>query len=194
MIATLILAAGASTRMGEPKQLLKWKESTLIRTVAEQALSLGRGPVALVLGAVVEQVELALHDLPVETILNADWNRGMGTSVRKGIEVLMGKHRDLSGVMILVCDQPRISSEKYESLLATFEGSPEKIAAASYAGGVGVPAIFPKWIFSELLLLPDDAGARKIIVRHAPSSVVTIEIPEASLDIDTPEDYRSSIS
>lgn len=194
MIATLIVAAGASTRMGSPKQLLKWGDSTLIRTIAERALRLDRGPVAVVLGAVVDPIRRALDGLPIDPIFNPEWSRGMGTSVRAGVKGLQGQYPNLSGIFIMLCDQPRIPHERYERLLSTFEASRERIVAASYGESSGVPAIFPKWAFDEMSQLPDEAGAKKIIARHAPSAVVAIDIPEASWDIDTPEDYSASLS
>jgi molybdenum cofactor cytidylyltransferase len=187
MTGVIVLAAGNSSRMGQPKQLLPFRGSTLLRHAAEIALTTGLGPVLIVLGSDAERCRLALEELDVRVVLNADWEQGMGTSIRAGIEALESGTPDLDGSLILLHDQPAISGARLRELVAARESNDLAVASV-YDNTIGVPAFFVRDLFKELRQLNGHQGARKILEKHAPR-VRQFDMPEAGEDIDTPSDY-----
>ncbi len=189
-VACILLAAGGSTRLGSPKQLLEYGGRTLLRRAAVVALESACRPVVVVLGSGAESLCAELAGLDVRIVVNADWERGMGGSVRLGISGLIDDP-EVDGVLLALCDQPLIEAESLERLLQAWNaGRPRAIAAASYNETVGVPAVFGREHFAELAALPDAAGAKPILQRHA-GNVVTVPMPEAAIDIDTREQYQA---
>lgn len=182
-LAGLVLAAGASTRLGRPKQLVLYRRLTLIEHVVNHALEYCGAGIVVVTGAYREQVNKALGALPVETIYNPDWREGMGSSVRTGV---MRIDRDCRAIMLMLCDQPTISRADLSSLVNAWTSRPEHIAAAEYAGTWGVPAIFPKSFREDLLCLSGEQGAKRII--NGAPCISTVKIPSAEFDVDTPDD------
>ncbi len=190
--AVLILAAGASRRMGRPKQLLPWKNQPLIRYVTEQALALSKRPVLVITGAYSDMVCQALQDKPVELAHCADWASGMGHSLAFGIARLEVLYPEVSGVMVLLSDQPLVKTEYLERLSAEFTKQGAKgIVASSYAQTLGPPLVFYRDFFPALKALQGDRGARMLLERFA-SEVHPIPFPEGALDWDTPEDLEHS--
>ncbi len=184
-IGVVLLAAGGSARLGSPKQLLVYRGKTLLRRAAETALATGCRPVVAVLGRDADALRAELTGLDVRPVDNPDWSRGMGTSVRLGVAALGGH---AAAALLILCDQPLVSAEKLAGLIAAFCGG-AGIAAAAYGGTVGVPVIFARAYFGELLALPDDAGAKPMLRRHR-DAVVAVPLPEAAADIDTREQYE----
>jgi len=189
-IAILILAAGKSARMGRPKQLLLWKGQPLLRHVAEVALSVPQAAVHVVLGANQELVAASLHGLPVKLCPNDCWQEGMGSSVRAGVRAVLDEKPATSAVLILLCDQPLITTELLQEMIRRHQEGAE-IVAASYRETLGVPALFGASLYPELLALQGDQGAKKIIQRHQEQTAV-VPFPEAGLDLDTFEDYEQA--
>lgn len=190
--AILILAAGASRRMGRPKQLLPWKNQPLIRYVAGQALALPKRPVLVITGAYSDLVCHALQDMPVELAHCADWASGMGHSLAFGIARLEVLCPEVSGVMVLLSDQPLVEAGYLERLGVQFEKQGAKgIVASSYAQTLGPPLVFSRDFFPELKALRGDRGARMLLERFA-TEVHPIPFPEGALDWDTPEDLEHS--
>jgi molybdenum cofactor cytidylyltransferase len=187
MIGVLVLAAGESTRMGRPKQLLPYRGSTLLRHAAETALAANLGPVLVVLGAEAERCREALEELEIRTVTNPDWRQGMGSSIRVGVGELERLLPPVGGVLILLHDQPAVSAERLRELVAARRE--DLIVAAGYGDVVGVPAYFRRALFGELQALDGVAGARKIIEDHR-DRVRRFELPEARFDLDTPADYE----
>ena len=192
-VGGVLLAAGGSTRLGTPKQLLTYRGRTLLRRAAETALAAGCRPVAAVLGSGAERLRAELAGLDVRIVDNPDWTRGMGTSVRLGLAALEGPAdaEALDGVLLTLCDQPLVTAEKLAGMLERFRrlDSPGgSIVAAAYNGTVGVPVLFGRTHFEELRVLPADAGAKPILRRHR-DRAVPFPLPEAATDIDTPEQY-----
>ncbi len=186
-IGLIILAAGGSTRLGTPKQLLEYGGKTLIRRAAETALATPFRPVIVVLGAEAARVKEALAGLDVLTIENPAWPSGMGSSIRAGMSLL----RDADAVLLTLCDQPLIQPAHLEMLAAScVAGQPCSMAAASYQGAVGVPALFSRAHFEELSALADGEGAKRLLSRHA-SSLITVPLPAAAIDVDTREQYEA---
>jgi molybdenum cofactor cytidylyltransferase len=186
-VAALILAAGGSTRMGSPKQLLPIGDHSLIRHVVDVAISAGCSPIRVVLGAESETIIKQLEIPNVEILLNPDWSHGIGTSIRAGMAHLPPT---IDAILILLCDQPLITPDHLRALIAAHKQQKKPLCACLYPdGSAGPPALFAKSYFPKLLALPDDAGAKRILAQN-PTDLATIPIPEAAIDLDTPQDYQ----
>ena len=162
----IILAAGSSSRMGKPKQLLAFEGTTLLNRVMSLACQSSDNPVIVVLGANADVIKENLTVSRAEVIVNEGWEEGMASSLRKGLAVMNEKHPEVDGVLILVGDQPYLNNQHIEQLLEAQNKSGLPIAACSYAGIMGTPALFYKTIFPELMLLEGDIGAKKIIEKR----------------------------
>jgi molybdenum cofactor cytidylyltransferase len=184
-IAGLVLAAGSSSRLGRPKQLLPVDGVPLVRRAALAALNSSCERVFIVVGANRTAVIRAIADLNVEIICNRGWQEGIGGSVRTGIGTI-GRTPDYDAALLMLVDQIRIDSEHLESLIAAFRRH-QQIAASGYDSILGVPALFPRRYFGELRQLRGDSGAKGLLGKYA-SSIVSIPCPEASVDVDTPAD------
>ncbi len=187
-IGIIILAAGASSRLGTPKQLLQFQNKTLIRRAVETAIETNYKTV-VVLGANFELINAEIEDLEIEICFNENWQSGMSSSLKTGLKKILEIAPNLSAVIISLCDQPFINSSVFNNLITTFEKTNAPIVASEYAATVGVPALFSRSMFDELLNLSADEGARKIIKKHL-ASVEKISVPQAEIDIDTAEDYQ----
>ena len=194
-IAAVVLAAGGSTRLGSPKQLLAYGEKSLLRGAAESVLATPCTPVLVILGSGAEGLQDELDGLRTIIKVNPEWGKGMGTSVRLGVETLDALAPGLDGVLLTLCDQPSVESGALGRLLAAFEraASPTALVAAAYNGTVGVPAVFGRAYFDALCTLPDDTGAKPVLMKHR-ASVIQVPLPEAVTDIDTREQYERFIA
>jgi len=143
----LILAAGASSRLGQPKQLLQVNGESLVRRTVRLAAETGCSPVCVVVGAHAEQVTAELRSLKTVTFFNADWREGIGSSVRCGVASLLQMDPSVSNIILLVCDQVRLSADVLQELRSMNDSHGSDIIASEYAGTLGVPAIFPKEFF-----------------------------------------------
>jgi molybdenum cofactor cytidylyltransferase len=188
-IGAIILAAGASTRMGEPKQLLPVGGKPLVARAAEAALASPVWPVIVVLGANAELIRPSLTRLPVLTVENTAWAEGMAASIRAGIAALEQFSRTIDGALLALCDQPAFSPAVINRLLAAQLDSGRSIVAARYAGRDGAPAIFLRRHFGALAALTGEAGARSLL--HPGADLVAVELPELACDVDTREDYAA---
>lgn len=192
-IGAVILAAGASTRMGTPKQLLEYRGETLLRRAAHAALKAGCSPVVVVMGAHAELLREELRGLDVLEAKNPHWASGMGSSVRVGVEAVVEADAGVAAVVLMLCDQPFVTSEVVAGLVATYRKSARPIVASQYGGSFGVPALFSKSFLEELARLEDGAGAKQIIQRHLPQ-VHLLPFPGGETDVDTPEDFARLLS
>jgi molybdenum cofactor cytidylyltransferase len=195
----LIIAAGQSKRLGEPKQLLKYNGQSFINRLIDTVNVAVNFPITLVLGANAEKIEKQLENTTLDIVINKDWEEGMASSIRVGLDHLIQKHekldskgRQLDGVMILVCDQPFIQAEHISSLLHLQQSTLLPIAACYYAQVLGTPALFHKSIFKDLLALKGDIGAKKII-NAKEKEVAKLHFENGVIDIDTMEDYLKYI-
>lgn len=187
-VAAIILAAGASLRMGRPKQLLDWGGRALVRVVAEAALAARLDPVLVVVGAAHAQVHAALQGLPLRVVVNSDYARGQSTSLRAGIAALGAELVD--GALVLLGDQPFVTVDLIERIVAEWRASGAPIAAPTYAGQRGNPVLFARAAFPELLAIQGDQGARRMLAGNpARVHLVSFDDPRPLADIDTPEDY-----
>ena len=190
-IAVLILAAGASIRMeGGPKQLLPWKDTTLLGHAIQQANQLSE-QVIVVLGAYADEIGQTLPK-DVTIVENPNWKKGMGSSISIGIEYLLQTEINASGLLIILADQPFLDATYLDKMAQKFKNNPCKIAATAYGDRVGVPAIFHSSLFPELAKLDEDFGARHIIENHK-GDVITVFPKGKEIDIDTLKQYNQSI-
>jgi molybdenum cofactor cytidylyltransferase len=187
-VGIVLLAAGGSTRMGRPKQLLALAGQSLVRRAAEAAIESGCGPVVVMVGACAGEVRGEVAGLAVEVVLNEDWERGIGTSIRRGIAALMTKAERPGAAVIMLCDQPNVTAGVLGRLLTEYEKGDSAVVAAGYEETLGPPVVVSSELFPALLALPDDRGAKAIWLEH-PEMVHRVECPEAGMDLDTPEDY-----
>lgn len=185
--AILILAAGNSSRMGKTKQLLPYKNATLLEWAIEQAQKSVVKNVFCLLGANKEVIEKQLTSNIVEIIYNPNYKDGLSTSIVKGIEFLLNYNFD--SVLIMLADQPHVTSEYLNSLIEASKNNPSKLIASNYQGSVGVPAIFPKNYFNDLLDLKGDKGAKNFLLQQN-NNVIKVNSTQNLLDIDTSEDYQ----
>lgn len=192
-IAQLILAAGASTRMGEPKQLLPWKDTTLIGNAIRQSVALKNVSTFVVLGAYYELIQKEINHLPITVLNNMNWKLGMGTSIQLGVRAILDKDSSFDAVLISLIDQPLIQTADYQGLIADFLKSSKSIIASDLGNRIGVPAIFSKSIFKELMTLKEDFGARYIIQKNK-EQVKTIPLTDQGIDIDTKQQYQKVMS
>jgi len=181
---SILLAAGASTRFGSPKQLLRVAGRPLLHTLATRAAEVTGGALIVVLGAGADELAPLLKHSPGSVVINQDWREGLASSIRAGIARLPST---CAGALLLLADQAAVTADDLQRLAGTWRKQPQYIAAASYDGTTGVPAIFPRALFRALAELRGDVGARTLLRRNA-DRVVRVSMPSAALDVDTPED------
>lgn len=175
-VAAIVLAAGGSSRLGRPKQLVRIGSETLLERAVRVAREAGCAPVIVVVGAGAEQIVKQTWLGDAVAVRNEAWEQGMASSIRTG---LAGVPAGASGVVLMVCDQPAVHASHLRLLM----GAPERVRASRYAGRNGVPAYFPASAFERLRGLEGDAGARELL-RDAEG----VELPGGEIDIDTSED------
>lgn len=188
-VGLIILAAGASTRMGTPKQLLAYRRCTLIRHMAEVAIASYCRPIIVVLGAYAERIKPEISQLPIQIVKNQQWAEGMSSSIRVGLESLLAVNQNLEAVAIALCDQPFVSPQTLNQLVEAYHLTGKPIIASQYAGTLGVPALFSRRLFSELVALNSNEGAKQLIKKHI-NEVFSVPFPDGAIDIDTPNDYK----
>jgi len=183
-IHVVVLAAGASTRFGSTKQLVRVNGRPLLHTIVGRAAELAGHSVTVVLGAHAGELAPLLKHSPASVTVNREWSEGIASSIREGIA---HTPPTADGVLILLADQAAVTVEDLRRLASTWRRNPSSLVAAQYAGRFGVPAIFPRWCFRELIELRGDRGAQTLLQRHV-DRLVRIPMPSAELDIDRPED------
>ncbi len=184
--AGVILAAGGSTRMGQPKALLQWRGEPFVRQVARTALAADLSPVVIVAGEYVAEIQAAVNDLPVQVIHNAEWAAGQSTSVKAGLNVLPA---EVGAAIFLLVDQPHCPIELVKTLKDQHAQSLPPIVAPLIDDRRGNPVLFDRVTFNDLQSLRGDVGGRAVFSKYR---VTYVPWHEASLllDVDTPEDYQ----
>jgi molybdenum cofactor cytidylyltransferase len=184
-IAAIVLAAGGSRRLGRAKQLVEYEHETLLARAVRLVREAGVSFAVVVLGAEYEAIAAAVDLSGVCVVRNEGWPQGIASSIHAGLRAVEERTPDVDGVLILTCDQPRLTAEHLQALMGTFGAG--KIVASAYGGGLGVPAIFPRGIFAELYVLSGDKGARALLKRPE-RAVARVDFPGGEVDVDTPED------
>ena len=187
-VALLLLAAGASTRMGRPKQLLPYHGRTLLRHAAETAVAAGCAPIVLVTGALHDELLAEIVGLPILAERNPDWETGMASSIRAGLAAVAAAAP--RAVLVMLTDQPLVTPELLRQLIVQQHATQAPIVAAAYGETLGVPAIFDKSLLPELLKLQGAQGAGRLIARLG-AAVGQVAFPAGLLDVDTPAQYTA---
>ncbi|MCH4552876.1 nucleotidyltransferase family protein [Aestuariibaculum lutulentum] len=191
-IALVILAAGASKRMGNPKQLLPWGDSTLIEHSIKTALKVNGSPVFVVLGANFEILSEQIESYPIEVIYNCDWKQGLGTSISKAVKHITDSNLKFDGILFLLADQPFITTDYLKQMIAHFKPNKAQIIATSYnEGEKGVPVLFDAIYFKELEALNKDIGAKQVLSTHE-SKVEILFSGTKNIDLDTQTEYKAA--
>jgi molybdenum cofactor cytidylyltransferase len=175
--------------LGRPKQLLEFEGETLLERIVKDALA-SELKTVVVLGANLEKIKKSIENLSVEIVENENWQSGMSSSLVTGLKHLLEIKNDLEAVIILLCDQPFVDKNTISELVETQKETNKKIVAGKYAETVGVPALFKREVFDELLKLDRKIGAKSIIKKYAKTDLATISVPEAAFDIDTEADFE----
>ena len=189
-VGAIVLAAGPSRRLGFPKQLLTFRGEPLVARAASAALNCGGAhPVIVVIGADADLTMPVLARIPqVSTVINDNWATGLASSLTIGIRALE-KIAPCDGALLMLVDQPNVTSGALTRLLAAFDKN-HRMVAAGYAGVIGVPAVFGREFFDDLLKLTGDAGAGQFL-RSKPERVTVVPMPEAEMDVDTVADVAT---
>ena len=201
-IAGIVLAAGASTRYGQPKQLLDWRGTPFVRVVAQTALSAGLDPVLVVTGAHAEEVEAALQGLPIQIVRNEAWQEGQASSIRAGIasilpppfslkmeEVPAKRVEGVGGGIFLLADQPQVTVPVLQALVERHRLNLPPVLAPMVQDARANPVLFDRVTFQDLLSLQGDMGGRGIFHKYPPAYLPWHD-DRLLLDVDTPEQYR----
>lgn len=192
-IGVIILAAGSSSRMGRSKQLLLIDNTPLLTRTVNIALQLHPSHTVVVLGANEKEHAAILKETRVQAVVNSEWKNGMGSSLKTGLRHLLSISPALDAAIVLVCDQPAVTAVYLSEIVQHYKANQKTIVASFYSDAPGVPALFDKTIFSELLHMDDLHGAKKIIQKHIALTEL-IPFSGGSIDLDTPEDYQNFIS
>lgn len=187
-VAAIIVAAGSSSRLGRPKQLLIIDGEPLLQRAIRIALEAGASPVFVVLGAHREAIKESVNLISASIVFNDEWQEGIASSIRAGMLLVQNNAPDTDGILLMTCDQPRITSANLRAIISTFQAqSQPAVTASSYAGVYGIPAIFPPIAWSDLLALHGDKGARSLFLAP-PWPLVSVPLAGGEIDIDRPED------
>ena len=184
-VGAVVLAAGGSSRLGQSKQLLRFRGETLIRRVVGAAAEAGCDPIVVVVGDAGGAIRDELRGTRATIVENPEWQRGLGTSIRRGLREVASADT----VILLTCDQPLVDSSVIAQLIAAQKELHKPIVASSYANTLGVPALFDRSCFEELARLPDDSGAKQLMTAR-PNDLATIKFEAGAVDIDTAEDFE----
>jgi len=187
----VILAAGASTRLGRPKQLLPWQGKTLLQHAVQSALSITTQPV-VVTGASADQLVAGLNHHQVQVVFNPEWQQGIASSIHCGLQALLNRTPMPDQVIFMVCDQPFVTAGLLLELINERQNTRKAIVASAYGGTLGIPALFDKSLFPQLLDLQGDMGAKKVIQQHI-EEVASVAFPEGAFDIDTDAEYEELV-
>ncbi|GAC1373472.1 MAG: nucleotidyltransferase family protein [Hymenobacter sp.] len=187
-MALLLLAAGASARMGQPNQLLPYRGRTLLRHAAETAVATGAAPIVLVTGALHEPLAVAVAGLPIHVVHNAEWPTGMASSIRAGLAAVAGAQP--SACLIVLGDQPLVTPALLRQLITQQQETQAPAVAAAYGDTLGVPAVFDRRLFPALRQLRGLQGANRLLAELG-DAAGSVPFPAALVDVDTPEQYAA---
>jgi molybdenum cofactor cytidylyltransferase len=180
----IVLAAGAASRFGSAKQLVRIGDRPLLSLIAGRAAEVVGQALIVVLGARAAELAPLLKHSAAAVVVNRDWSEGLASSIRAGVARLPPA---CTGVMLLLADQACVTAEDLRRLAGAWRRQPLCVAAAQYGATCGVPAIFPRHLFGQLSELRGDSGARQLLKRHA-DQLVRVRMPSAAFDLDTPDD------
>lgn len=187
----LILAAGNSSRLGEPKQLLDFKGKSLLRHVAEESLKITKS-VVVVTGSNSIEISKEIDNLELIVTENKTWNEGMGSSIHIGFDQLLNSFPAIENCIVSVCDQPFIEASVFSELIQMQQDSQKGIIPSKYADTLGTPVLFTKKYFTDLSKLTGQEGAKKLLQKFK-DDIAEINFEKGAIDIDTQNDYQQLI-
>ncbi len=188
-ISLILLAAGSSSRMGQSKQLLLIENEPLLLRSTKAALASSFENVIVVLGAQEKEHRSVIAHLPIQIVLNRNWEDGMGSSLKKGLNHLLEVFPETQAIVIMVCDQPLLTASHLDKIIAVNKQTNRSIVASHYSNSAGVPALFDKSVFPELLNIDDNQGAKKVINQH-PELLALVDFYGGEIDLDTWQEYQ----
>jgi molybdenum cofactor cytidylyltransferase len=188
-LSVLILAAGAARRINQAKMLLPFGNATILQTIIDHAKEIKPDSICIVTGFYHQEIIAKIQDVQIQFVYNELWEEGMSSSIKKGISYLVNQNPELMAVLILVADQPYISSNLLNDMIQLQEQTGKGIVAAGYAGISGTPVLFGRDHFSNLEKLSGDKGARSILHQYQ-NDLITVDFPLGEIDIDTEDDYQ----
>jgi molybdenum cofactor cytidylyltransferase len=188
----ILLAAGSSSRLGRAKQLIEIQGKTLIQKAIDEANKSQANCLVLVLGANAELIQTGFDNLNTPFIINSDWQQGMSSSMQAGLRFLMEKEA-IDQVLLMLCDQPFVDASLLDQLITAKETSGKGIVAAAYSDTLGVPALFDRRYFEDLVQLTGSEGAKKVIFKHQ-AEVHALDFQLGAVDLDTEEDVIQFLS
>ena len=188
-VAAVVLAAGGSARFRKPKQFAPFRGETFIRHIVAAAIEARCTPVLVVTGKDSARIGLELSELTVSIAVNPHWQSGLGSSIVVGIRHAMNLAPDIDAAFLLTCDQPFVTAAVLTQLIQFCLTTGKPIVASAYAETLGIPALFDRSCFPDLLRLKGDSGAKGIILAR-PDDVASFDFPAGEIDIDTAADYE----
>lgn len=192
--AIIILAAGASSRMGAPKQLLLVDGKTLIKRICETAMDTPCHPIVTVLGANRNLIRKETERMPITIIDNPQWENGMSSSIKMGLAGAYMTEKAIEAAIFLTVDMPYVSAELINKMIAKAESDEKtEIVACKYDNQIGIPVLLKRTLFTDLLELTGDEGAKKVVLKNKDKTAF-IDFPEGKLDLDTIDEYRNFVS
>lgn len=183
----VILAAGASSRFGIPKQLIHFNGKTFLQYVIDEAKHSDPSCIVVVTGAAKDEVSSSIEDSNVKLVYNKNWEKGMASGIVAGVYAICQLDNNVEKIIIAVCDQPYVNSSLFNQLDQVQQETGKLIVASAYANTIGTPVLFTRRYFGKLLGLKGDTGAKKILKEHS-GDVITVDFPKGVVDIDTQED------
>ena len=192
-IGLILLAAGESSRLGRPKQLLLFNGKTFLQHTIQVAKASNAQQIIVVLGAHADSIEKETEGIDVRIVKNSEWEEGMASSIRCGVKAFTEITSEAQGVILMVCDQPFVTASLLNELINAHQTTGKSIVACSYENTFGPPALFHRSLFEELLQLKGDVGARGIVRQHT-EDVEVIPFPKGIYDVDTETDYEKIMS
>jgi molybdenum cofactor cytidylyltransferase len=187
-VAVIILAAGASSRLGTPKQLITYQGKILLRHICDIALLSEANSVYIVFGSQISKMKEEIVGLNIHIVENTNWQSGISTSIKAGVEALPNS---IDAALLLLCDQPEITPSILNQLIQKSITTGSDVVACRYENTIGIPAIYRRVLFPMLCNLQGDQGAKSYLEAHR-DSIITIDFPLGTYDIDTKEDMPFS--
>ena len=189
-IELLVMAAGASKRLGQPKQFVKYKGETLIKRIVKEAIKTNVGDITVVTGFNHEEIVKEIHDFGVSIFSNPQWEEGLGASIRNGLAHVLKKAPDTNAILLTMVDQPFVDAEHLFKLVNAYDPSRPMIIASAYSGTFGVPVLIDSFYFEMMKKLKGDEGGKKIFVNYL-KDIVEIPFIAGAIDIDEEVDLET---
>ena len=188
-LAIVILAAGGARRFGAIKQLAEYQGKPLLQHAIDASLNTSAQRVHVVLGASADSIAPAIDNVAINIIRNHSWDDGVAGSIKQSVSAL---GRDYQALMFLAADQIKVGALQLQNLIDAWQAQPDVIVAAAYADEFGIPAIFPRFFYPQLMQLTGDKGGKKVLMENSDKRIL-VAMPEAQIDVDCPADLAAVI-